>query len=139
MFCLHVHLFYFYFIFYFGVCLFLFFNFTVVVIKSYVSLLTLFFPPIIQDWNKNINVIYYRQHFFSCVFWIYMQSKYFRFFFQSFFIHFDPGSWFSLIIRFRYPPFLTDSRHQCNWVFVFWYLRSVTTVQFFSEHLERLP
>lgn len=44
------------------------FNFTVVIIKSYVSLLTLFFSLIIQNWNKNINVIYFSHHFFLMLF-----------------------------------------------------------------------
>lgn len=100
-----------------GVCLFFFFflNFPVVVIKSFVSLLTLFFPLIIQDWNKNVNVIYFRQHRFSCVVIKYIfKVNISLFFLQSFCIHMDPGSWFSLIVRFHFPFFLINSRYQSN-------------------------
>lgn len=114
LFCLHVQ---FGFLFCFGgLSLFFFFlNFPVVVIKSFVSLLTLFFPLIIQDWNKNVNVIYFRQHRFSCVVIKYIfKVNISLFFLQSFCIHMDPGSWFSLIVRFHFPFFLINSRYQSN-------------------------
>lgn len=95
------------------------FNFTVVVIKSYVFLLTLFFPLIIQDWNKNVNVIYFRQHFFSCVIKYIFKVSISLFFLQSFCIPLDPGSWFSLIVRFHFPSFCIDSRYQGSSAFVF--------------------
>lgn len=132
LFCLHVQ----FFLFLFWVFVF-FFNFPVVDIKSFVSLLTLFFPLIIQDWNKNVNVIYFRQHLFSCVVIKYIFKVNISPFFQSFCIHLDPGNWFSLIVRFRFLFFLIDSRYQSNSAFVFWYLRLVI-IQFFSEQLERL-
>lgn len=118
LFCLHVQ--FFCFVFVLGVCLFFFLNLPVEVIKSFVSLLTLFFPLIIQDWNKNVNVIYFRQHLFSCVVIKYIfKVNISLFFFQSFCIHLDPGSWFSLIVRFHFLFFLIDSRYQSNSAFVF--------------------
>lgn len=54
--------------------------------KSYVSLFTSLFPPIIQDWNKSINVIYFRQHFFSYVLFKYMFEVNISLFFFNLFL-----------------------------------------------------
>lgn len=103
------------FLFCFGCCLFFFFL-PVVIIKSFVSLLAL----IIQDWNKNVNVIYFRQHRFSCVVIKYIfKVNISLFFLQSFCIHLDSGSWFSLNVIFHFLFFLIDSRYQSNSAFVF--------------------
>lgn len=93
-----------FFFFCFG-CLSFFFNFPVVVIKSFVSLLTLFFPLIIQDWNKNVNVIYFRQHLFSCVVIKYIFKVNISLFFSVFL--YSSGPWKLVLINCQIPfPFL---------------------------------